>query len=456
MRSPALTQRFGTTFSLLGGEVLDSVVEREARRSLINVVGAAIGASRQGGVDILVRHARTYGGAPTVPIPGRDEQLDALNAALVIGFAAHLDDFDDTHLETVIHPGAATLAAVLPVALEVGASAEQALHAFALGCESQLRLGVAMSPSHYDAGWHITGTCGVVGAAVASAQLLGLSRDQLLHALATAASQTVGVREAFGTMAKPFHPGKAASNGVLAAKLAQRGFTGNPEILEHRQGFFSALARELDPDRLEVDAPAGWELLKNTYKPYPCGIVIHPVIDAAIAVHESDRVDANKVRAVRVRCHPLVTELTGNPRPEDGLQARFSAIHGAAVGLRFGRASLREYEDEVVRSPELVDLRAKIELIVDDSTRRDEARIEVETSSGVVIEQVEHARGSLDRPLTDDELDAKFLALAEPVLGGRAGSLLATLRGLGVQSWHDLVTAMRGDAEPGQGKEVGS
>jgi 2-methylcitrate dehydratase PrpD len=437
----ALTQDLCEALVQQSSGPLPDAVEREARRTLLNVLATTIGASHQPAVDILVAHSRAHGGEGTIPLPGRSERTDPIHAALVIGFAGHLDDFDDTHLETVIHPGAATLAATYVTALETRATGADALTAFALGCEAQLRIGSAMSPSHYDTGWHITGTCGVIGAAIAAGLLLGLTADELASTVGIAASQTVGVREAFGTMTKPFHPGKAAANGILAARLATSGFTGNPEVLEHRQGYFAALSEEVDPDRLRQDYEDGWELLKNTYKPYPCGIVIHPVIDAAIGLHDEEAPDIAAIEFVRIRCHPLVVELTGNPDPADGLEARFSAIHGAAVGLAEGRAGLPQYADERVRSQELVELRGKTELVVDEALERDAATVEVRLDGRSVQHHVDHARGSLARPLSDEELEDKVRGLVEPVLPGVTELLLARVRQLSDGGFDELARA---------------
>ncbi len=179
-------------------------------------------------VTSLLRAAAEQGSSGQVLVPGVARTLDPYWAALVIGTAAHLDDFDDTHLATVIHPGACALATVVSLAPETGPSGAAFLAAFAVGCEAQLRIGNAISPAHYDHGWHITGTCGVFGAAVAASALLGLDADGAGRALALAGTMTAGHREAFGSMTKPLHAGKAAANGILAARLAATGLAGPP------------------------------------------------------------------------------------------------------------------------------------------------------------------------------------------------------------------------------------
>jgi 2-methylcitrate dehydratase PrpD len=403
---------------------LPDPVRREAARSLINVLGTAIGAARSPASDAVVRYAAEQGSATTCPLPGRAERVDPLTAALTFGLAAHYDDFDDTHLETVIHPGAATAGASLAFAAARGATGPELLSAFALGCEAQLRLGVAMSPSHYDAGWHITGTCGVVGAAVATGLLAGFGADDLAQAVGVAASHSVGVREAFGTMTKPFHPGKAAANGLLSTLLVEAGMTGPAEAIAGERGFFDVMTEEPPERLLRLTAGLGedWQLLRNTYKPYPCGIVIHPAIDAAVDI--APELEPDDIARVVVRCHPLVPELTGNPDPQDGLEARFSTIHGVAAGLVDGEVGLPQYDDDRVRRSDLVAMRARVELRVDDEVARDAAILEIERTDGSTERStVEHARGSLARPLSDEELRAKVERLVEPVLPGATARL---------------------------------
>ena len=201
-------------------------VSRAARRTLLNVLGTAASAAGSPAVTVLLAAAAEQGSAGDVQVPGLARTLDPYWGALVTGTAAHLDDFDDTHLATVIHPGAATLATVLSLAQETAPSGAAFLGAFAVGCEAQLRIGNAISPAHYDHGWHITGTCGGFGAAVAASALLGLDAEAASRALSLAATMTLGHREAFGSMTKPLHAGKAAANGVLAARLAAAGLAG--------------------------------------------------------------------------------------------------------------------------------------------------------------------------------------------------------------------------------------
>jgi 2-methylcitrate dehydratase PrpD len=414
-------------------------VSRAARRTLLNVLGTAASAAGSPAVTVLLAAAAEQGSAGDVQVPGVARTLDPYWGALVTGTAAHLDDFDDTHLATVIHPGAATLATVLSLAPETAPSGAAFLGAFAAGCEAQLRIGNAISPAHYDHGWHITGTCGVFGAAVAASALLGLDAEAASRALSLAATMTLGHREAFGSMTKPLHAGKAAANGVLAARLAAAGLSAPPDPLGPG-GVLEVLAATVDRDALG----RGWELELNTFKTYPCGVVAHPAMDGAIAV--SDRIDPAQITAITLRCHPLVPELMGTFHPADGLRSRFSARHGVAAGLLFGRAGLPEFSDAAATAPEVARLRGLITLDPDPGVARDAAILRIETRSAEPVEvRVEHSRGSIARPLTNDELQDKVQALVTPVLGdGAADRIRSAVDGLpSVGDVSDLLTALR-------------
>jgi 2-methylcitrate dehydratase PrpD len=407
-------------------DAIPAPVVHEAKRSLFNVLAVAIGASRHPGVSAILRVGRELGSGPEAPVVGRSERTSAHVAALANGFAGHVDDYDDTHLATVIHPAASIAAILLALGPSTAPSGADAMRAFVLGCEVQLRLGVAISPEHYDDGWHITGTCGAFGAAAAAAALLRLDAATTARALGLAALSTVGQREAFGTMAKPYHAGKAAANGLRAARAAARGTTAPPDTLARAAG---ALAHAHRIDTLDVAFGERWELAQNTYKPYPCGIVAHPAIDAAIEL--APQLDATQIAHVAVHCNPLVPELMGNPSPVDGLQARFSAIHGVAIGLRDGRVNLAAYADDVVNAPDVLALRARVSLEPSPDMPRAAATVVVTLADERTFRaHVPHARGSRERPLTDRELAAKASALVEPILPGGTERLRVAISAL--------------------------
>jgi 2-methylcitrate dehydratase PrpD len=425
----SIAAAFAQGIATLARQPLPPAVADEAKRSFINVIGTTIGASAHPGVDAILAAARELGVAKLAPVLGRTELADVHYAALANGFAGHLDDFDDTHLVTVIHPAASVLAVLTALAPQTKPSGQKALSAFALGCEAQLRVGMSISPEHYDRGWHITGTCGVIGCAVTAALLLDLNEAQLVEAVSIAASMFVGQREAFGTMTKPYHPGKAASNGIAAARLAQQGQRAAQDIFEAAGGYSHSLSTKVDFQLMNGAFGKRWELLFNTYKPYPCGIVAHPAIDGGLAL-SGKIADVGAIESITLRCHPLVPELMGNPQPKDGLQARFSAIHGVAAALCDGQVGLAQYEDSRVILDDVKAMRARTTLAPDPAVNRDEVFIEARMKDGsTVSHHVEHARGSLARPLTDDELLDKVRLLVDPHLGTGTAARLADFVG---------------------------
>ncbi|NED95218.1 MmgE/PrpD family protein [Phytoactinopolyspora alkaliphila] len=426
-RTPSITGALADAVIGLASRPRTDEGTRAAERTLANIVAVAIGASRTPGVQRLARHLDTGTGVPLGPSPLISERGSPRAAALLAGFAGHYDDYDDTHLATVIHPAAACFGAAWAVGRGPRVDGALLMDAFAIGCEIQLRLGLAVSPEHYDRGWHITGTCGVIGATVTAALLRGLSRDELATALAIASVRTLGHREAFGTELKPFHAGQAAANAVSSVDDASGGSLRWNHEDDPMALLLTAFApRSADPATLLTDK-IRWELDTNAIKPYPCGIVAHPGIDAGLAVHQRLRASGRTVAeivSVRYRCHPLVPELMGRTAPDNELEARFSAVHGVAAGLLRGTVGLAEFDAGAARSPEYGDMRSRITMVPDARLERDQAELAVDMAGGdVMVEWVEHARGSIDRPLTDDELRAKADALLELGRGPSAEEL---------------------------------
>ena len=306
---------------------------------------------------------------------------------------------------------------MLALAETRGASGRQVLDALVLGIDVACRIGNTIYPDHYDRGWHITGSTGTLGAAAGCARLLGLDAQRTTMALGIAASQPVGLREQFGTMTKPFHPGAAARAGLGSALMALHGFTASLRALEAPRGFVQVVSTRHAWHEVTDALGERFEISFNTYKPFACGIVIHPSIDACVQLR-AQGVTAEQVERIELRVHSLVLELTGKKEPQDGLQGKFSVYHGCAVGLLVGRAGEAEYDDAVVNRPDVVALRRKVQATVDDGI--DEAAADVTavlTDGRRVHVRVEDAIGSLQRPLTDAQLDDKFAQLVDPVLG---------------------------------------
>jgi 2-methylcitrate dehydratase PrpD len=422
---PPVTQVLAAFAHDFPGRDIPEAMRHEALRALLNWMGCAVGASRHETVERALAALRPFSGPPQATVLGRGDRLDILHAAMLNGIASHTFDFDDTHLRTVIHPSGPVASAILALAERQPVGGSAFVDAFVVGVEVECRIGNAVYPSHYDVGWHITGTTGVLGAAAAASRLLGLDVAQTTHALGIAATTASGLREMFGSMCKPFHPGWAAKNGLTAALLAQQGFTSAAQAIEGRRGFANVLATKRDYAAITERLGETWELAQNTYKPFACGVVIHPVIDACIELRNTYGIDPAQVTAVSADVHPLVLELTGKAAPQSGLEGMFSVYHSAAAALIDGAAGEAQYSDARVRDPGVVALRDKVKTRVDRSMAEDAARVTITLADGRTLEQnVEHAIGSLERPMDDEDIMQKFRDLTVPILGEHVAEAL--------------------------------
>lgn len=405
---------------------LPVAVRDHAARTFLNWLGCAIGASKHEAVDIAIAALKPFFGPAQATVLGRAERVDILHAALFNGISSHVFDFDDTHLKTVIHPAGPVASAILALAEYQPVSGEDFLHALALGIETECRIGNAVYPDHYHTGWHITGTAGVFGAAAAVGKLLKLDEQKMIWALGLAATQPVGLREMFGTMTKSFHPGRAAQNGLTAALLAAGGYTSSDQAIEAKRGWANVLSTHRDYNEITGELGQRYESLLNSYKPFACGIVIHPVIDGCIQLRNEHGLTAASVASVALKVHPLVLELTGKRTPKTGLDGKFSVFHSAAVAIIDGRAGEQQYSDAAVHEATTVKLRDSVSAEIDPSVAADAATIVITLTDGRRLEKhIAHAVGSVERPMTDAELEAKFTDLVTPVLGAeRAAGLL--------------------------------
>jgi 2-methylcitrate dehydratase PrpD len=291
------------------------------------------------------------------------------------------------------------------------------LHALILGVEVECRIGNAVYPAHYDVGWHITGTTGVFGAAAAVGKLLGLTEQQMIWALGLAATQPVGLKEMFGTMTKSFHPGRAAQNGLTSAFLAQRGFTSSNQGIEAKAGWANTLSTKHDYSQIVDKLGETYEISLNSYKPFACGIVNHPTIDACVQLRNKYKLTAAQIESIELRVHSLVPELTGKKTPQTGLEGKFSIYFSAAVAIVEGAAGEKQFSDKLVHDPTIIGLRDRVRVTVDASIHEDQVRASITLKDGRKLEQfIEHAVGSIQNPMTDSALEAKFTDLADGVL----------------------------------------
>ncbi|KQT61875.1 MULTISPECIES: MmgE/PrpD family protein [unclassified Aureimonas] len=440
MQDTDITKRLAKwAVELKGGDIPDGV-RREGVRTFVNWLGCAVGGARHETVDRALDAVTLFTGPARAQVLGRSERLDELHAALVNGISSHVLDYDDTHLKTIIHPAGPVASAILAVAESRAVSGEDFLTALILGVEVECRIGNSVYPDHYDRGWHITGTAGVFGAAAATGKLLGLDERQMTWAFGIAATQSSGFREMFGTMCKSFHPGRAAQNGAMAAFLAKANFDSSERAIEAPRGWANVLSTKQDYTEIVDGLGTNWEAGLNTYKPYACGIVIHPAIDGCQQLKETLGAKVSEIASVELRTHPLVLELTGKRAPRTGLEGKFSVFHAAATALLKGDGSPNAFTDEMVRDPEIVALRDKVKATTDASVHEDAVHIAVTLRSGERVQlHVPHAVGSLERPLSDDAISEKFARQSAPVIGEAATRELIGA-GWGLASTADVAT----------------
>ncbi len=397
-------------------QVPDSA-RREGLRSIVNWLGVTVGGSRQDAVNIAVATLEPLNHSTAARLFGRSEPIDILRASLINGISSHVLDYDDTDLQTIIHPAGPVAAVLFALCQQQKMTGAELLHCFILGVEVECRLGRAIYPSHYAMGWHITGTCGAFGAAAACGKALRLGTHQMEMALGIAATEAAGLKVEFGSMSKSLNVGRAAENGLLAAKLAAHGFTSAPDSIEGRDGYVQAASLEHHYSAITEGLGQNYEISRNTYKPFACGIVIHPAIDGVLRLRRKYNLQAGEILSVAVRANPLVLQLTGKKTPQTGLESKFSIYHSLAVALVRGEAGPAEYTDSAVRDPEAVALRNRVTVRTDPSLHTDEAFVTITTRDGKILDQhVEHAVGSVDRPLTDVEISDKCRSLAKGIL----------------------------------------
>jgi 2-methylcitrate dehydratase PrpD len=392
-------------------EDVPPAVRHQARRSFMNLFAVALAGCRTDPIEIAWSSLKEFSGGRQATLIGRSERIDALSAAFLNAAAANVHDFCDTHLATVIHPTAPVAPALLALAELRKVSGADLLLAFILGNEVQARIGLAISPRHYDKGWHITSTCGVFGAAAGAGKLLGLGERQLVSALGTASTQSAGLCECLGWPAKSVSVGNAARNGLWSALLAEKGFDGPAEPLAGRQGFYNAMGDEPDLARVTDGLGEKWELLATSYKPYPCGFVIHPVLDCVLDWWR-DHARAEVAKVV-VRGNPLLAHRTDRPAISTGRESQVSVQHAVAASLVFGQAGLDQFADACVNDPRVLALRQKVEVVRDPSFSTIAAAVEITTVDGEVHHLSQSAaRGSDVNPLSDQDLEQKLRASA--------------------------------------------
>ena len=444
---------------------LPSVVIENGKKSILDGLGLALSGSVARSGELVRKHleAQNLGRGPATVI-GSGMRVAPRFAGFANGVGVHADDYDDTQLAVapdrvyglLTHPTAPALPAALATGEALGASGADVMLAYHLGVEVECKIAEAINPRHYQTGFHATATCGTFAAASAAGRLMGLEQDAMLRALSIAGSQSAGLRENFGTMTKPFHAGRSSESGIVAAELAELGWTASPNILEAMRGFFRAAGGGYDASaiRHKLGAPWTFEEPGVSIKPHPSGSLTHPGMTEMLRLIGENGLKADQVKHVRVGTNHNMPNALIHRRPSNELQAKFSMEFCMAILLIEGRGGLNEFTDEVVNRSDVQEMIRKVDFVVDDRAEiagyhKMTTYIDIETTDGRTISgMADFGKGSPSNPMSYEEVARKFRECAEFAAWdmGRAESVVEMVAGFEkMDSLEELMAALRTD-----------
>ena len=398
---------------------LPANVRKEGLHSFFNILGCTVGGARHPAVATTWAALKPFAGAPQATLIGRGERTDALTAALLNTLASSIATNDDTHAEAIVHPSGPVMAAVLAVAERQTVTGAELLTAFILGVEVVCRLSKAVSvaPAKGNIAWSQTGICCGVGAALAASRLLGLDGPAARQAVGHAASQASGLRAAHGTMCTAMMPAVAGQSGLRAAYFAKAGVTSTPVAMEHRFGFVSTFAETPDFAALTSGLGTRFEILGNTYKPFPCGIVINPLIDATLQARAENAIDPAQVERIAMQANPGALALCDRRHPKDEFEGQVSLYHWVAAAMLRGKAGIAEGTEAAIKDPMITAFRERVFAVANPAIPIDGVDMTITLKGGRSIEKkLRNCIGSKGWPMTGSQLEAKFSSLAAATL----------------------------------------
>lgn len=431
-----------TRYEDLPGEVV-----RLTKQMIIDGTAVMLSGPLEDSYKVLTTYLKLLGGPGEASVVGGGFTAPAQFAALGNGLAGHALDYDDTQLSTapsrvyglLTHPTTPALGATYPVAEMLDVSGKDLMLAFAIGVEVECKIAEAILPNHYQQGFHSTGTIGTFAACAAAAKLLGLDHQQLKYAIGIAASEAAGLRANFGTMTKPYHAGRASQNGVAAAQLAQLGFEADPTGLDGRWGFFQVTAGGVEAGYISGKLGSPWSVVTPgvSIKPYPCGSLGHPSMDAMLDLLLEHDVKPADIKEIRLATNSMVLEPLRYNEPADNLQAKFSIPFALGILALERKAGIQQYTDEVVNRPDVRAMMAKVKPYRDQAIEAlgfdlIRSRVEIELNDGTQLKkEASISRGTPQRPFTPAELRDKFLDCSAHLMPtAEADQILETLRSL--------------------------
>ena len=417
----ALAQRIRAT----NWATLPAAARTVAKQCILDFVGVALAGAHEPLADILNADAADLGGHPQAALIGRGTRASVEQAALINGAAGHAHDYDDVHMAMNGHPTVPVAPAVLALAEHLRYGARELLAAFAAGVDAECIVGRYIGPSHYAEGWHATGTLGSFGAAAAAANLLGLDAEATARALGIAGTQAAGLKSQFGTMCKPLHAGHAAATGVQAARLAARGFTSRPDILEVAQGFAATQGHGASVERFERALAEPTYLPGICFKYHAACYMTHSSIEALRGLVRAHRIAPDDVSDVELTVNEGSFGVCNIQEPRTGLEAKFSLRFTAAMALS-GRdtSGIETYTDALAREPGLVALRDKVRVVAWPNAKP-ETRARVRVGDRTFEAETNVGIPAADLDAQWERLIRKFRALVDPLLGRDAAARLA-------------------------------
>lgn len=400
-----------TSFDDLRKDVMQHI-----KYCILDWLGVAFAGSLEPSSKIIVQFIKEVGGKKESTIIEEGFQTSCINAAFANGIIGHSAELDDIYEEAIIHPGAPVIPAALAVAEREKSNGKDLITAIALGYETEIRIGRAIMPSHYDY-WHPTGTCGTFGATAAVGSLIKLDEYRMTNALSIASTEAAGLIESFGTMCKPFNAGRAARDGIVAAYLAQKGFTGSNKMLVSEKGYVNATSRHPNLDRLTENLGESYELMRTVFKRHACCGHIHGAIDAVLDIMEKKSLEFNDINEIKVGTYPIAAELVGkNYDPRTIAEAKFSLPFCVAAAVIYGKVSLTEFSSVKLNTPEVHEIMKRVKVFIEPkyvNAQLGSAKVIIRTMEGEKLtKSVDTPKGHPNNPLTKTELEKKFVSLS--------------------------------------------
>lgn len=391
-------------------------VREKSKYYFLDWMGALIAGSSTSEASIIQDIIENQSGAHQANVIGLKQKTSVLNASLGNGYISHILEVDDVHSKSISHPAAPIDSSALSVAQSINASGKDLLLAIILGYEIMLRVGEAVTPSHYKT-WHTTATCGTFGAAVAAGKLLKLDPAELTNALGNAGTQAAGLWEflANGAMSKYLHTAKAAMNGTLSALLAQRGYTGAIKIFEGERGFVKAYSKEVNPEEKFKNLGKPFKILETSIKNYASCTHTHTAIDSALSIVTTQHLNPDQIIKVKIYTYDNAKRIAGSKNPKSPIEAKFSLTYCVAAAIYFGKVGIDEFLPKKINNPLIKKIIGKIEIIVKEELTKLHpekwpARLEIYTKDNRIHKAgFDYPKGAPENPLSCEELQQRFI-----------------------------------------------